>query len=111
LSLDRPWCPPRRAASELSEERVNAIPALAVLAVVGLTVAGCGVKALSGPITVAGIATIANVKVGTLIRCKGGPAARTPHWFGSSYLRVPGVPGVIHLKRRHNGSVAVSCRP
>jgi hypothetical protein len=73
---------------------VNAIPALAVLAVVGLTVAGCGVKAVSGPITVAGIATIANVKVGTLIRCKGGPAARTPHWFGSSYLRVPGVPGV-----------------
>lgn len=91
---------------------MKAVPALALLAVVGFTVAGCGSskKAVSGgPITVAGTTTISSVEVGTLIRCKGGPAARTPHWFGSSYLRVPGVPGLIHLEHRHNGSVTVSC--
>jgi hypothetical protein len=74
-------------------------------------VAGCGSgkNAVIGPITVAGTTTIASVKVGTLIRCRGGPAARIPRWFGPSYLRAHGVPGVMHLDRRHDGSVRVSC--
>jgi hypothetical protein len=82
-----------------------------LLALVGLTVAGCGSgnQAVPGSVTVTGTTTIANVQVGTVIRCKGGPAARVPHWFGPSYLRVPGRPGLIELRHRH-GSVVVSCR-
>lgn len=85
--------------------------ALALLAVVGWTVAGCGSSknAVSGPITVVGITTIASVNVGTIIRCPGGPVARIPHWFGPGYLRARGVPGVMHLDRKHDGSVRVSC--
>jgi hypothetical protein len=92
---------------------VKAIPVLTVLAVVGLTIAGCGLgkKAALGPVTVTGTTTISDVKVGTLIRCKGGPAARVPHWFGGSALTLPGVPGQIALTHRHNGSITVSCRP
>ncbi|MGH3053777.1 MAG: hypothetical protein ACRDL7_02225 [Gaiellaceae bacterium] len=99
--------------SKLNDERVKAIPALALLAVVGFTVAGCGSSetTVSGPITVTGTTTISNVTVGTLIRCKGGPAARVPHWFGYSYLRSPGVPGAIGLKHRDDGSVTVLCKP
>jgi hypothetical protein len=85
---------------------------LALFVIVGFAVAGCGSskKAASGPITIAGTTTISGVKVGTLLRCKNGPSIRTPHWFGFSYLRVPGVPGVIVLRHRYNGSVSVSCR-
>jgi hypothetical protein len=91
---------------------VKALPALALLALVGF-LGGCGLskKAVSGPITVTGTTTISNVKVGTLIRCKRGPAARVPHWFGGSALKLPGVAGEMVLKHRHNGSVTVSCRP
>lgn len=83
---------------------------LALLAVAGLVVAGCGssTKPVSRAITVAGTTTIANVKVGTLVRCDGGPSARVPHWYGPSYLRTPGTPGLIELRHRH-GSVVVSC--
>lgn len=83
---------------------------LGLLAV--LAVAGCGSdkQAVSGSVTVTGTTTISNVEVGTLIRCKDGPAARVPHWFGGSVLTLPGVPGQIALTHRHNGSVTVSCR-
>jgi hypothetical protein len=86
------------------------VKAPALLAVVGLTVAGCGssMKAVSGAVTVTGTTTISNVEVGTEIRCKGGPSARVPHWFGPSYLRSPGTPGLIELRHRH-GSVVVTC--
>jgi hypothetical protein len=84
-----------------------------LLAIVACAAAGCGssTQAGSGPITVAGTTTISNVKVGTLLRCKGGPAARVPHWFGGSALKVPGTPGQIALVHKHNGSVTVSCTP
>ena len=91
---------------------MRASPALALLAIVGLAVAGCGSskRAASSTIKITGTTTISNVTVGTLLRCENGPSARTPHWFGSSYLRVPGVPGVIELKHTYNRSVIVSCR-
>jgi hypothetical protein len=83
-----------------------------VLAAVACTAAGCGssTHAVSGgPITVDGSTTIANVEVGTLLRCKGGPSARVPHWFGGSALKVPGTPGQIALVHEHDGTVTVSC--
>ena len=90
---------------------MSAITALVLLAVAGLALVGCGSSksALSGPIAVAGTTTISNVKIGTLIKCKGGPAVRVPHWFGPSALRLPGVPGQIAINHRHNGSITVSC--
>jgi hypothetical protein len=92
---------------------VKAIQVAALLAVVGSSVAGCGSSkgAVSGPITVTGTTTVSNVKAGTLIRCRGGPAVKAPHWFGSGALTVPGVPGEIHLTHRYNGWITVSCRP
>lgn len=86
---------------------------MALLALMGCLAAGCGSSsgAVSGPITVSGTTTIANAKVGTLLKCKGGPSARVPHWFGGSALRRPGVPGQIALVHKHDGSVTVSCRP
>jgi hypothetical protein len=92
---------------------VKAILALASLVVV-VTVAGCGSgreRAVAGPIAISGTATISNVKVGAVLRCKGGPTARVPRWFGGSALTLPGVPGQIALVHRHNGSVTVSCTP
>ncbi len=85
---------------------------MSLLAVVGCLAAGCAAtgKAVSGPLTVSGTTTIADVKVGTLLRCKDGPAARVPHWFGGSALRRPGVPGQIALVHKRDGSVTVSCR-
>jgi hypothetical protein len=82
-----------------------------LLAAVGCLAAGCGSSsgAVSGSITITGTTTIANAKVGTLIRCKGGPSARVPHWFGGSALRRPGVPDQIALVHKHDGSVTVSC--
>ena len=82
-----------------------------LLAAVGCLAAGCASSsgADSGPITVVGTTTIANAKVGTLLKCKGGPAARVPHWFGGSALRSPGVPGQIALVHKHDGSVTVTC--
>ena len=92
---------------------VKGLLALAVLAVGGFTVAGCGSSdnAVSGSITVTGTTMISNVKVGALVRCKGGPAVRSPRWFGPSALTIPGVPGQIDLNHRHNGSVTVTCKP
>lgn len=91
---------------------MEAALALASLAVLGFAVAACGssTSALSGALTVTGTTTIMAVKVGTRIRCQGGPAARVPHWFGGSVLKLPGVPGQIGLIHRHNGSVTVSCK-
>lgn len=85
---------------------------MALLAVVGLTAAACwsSTSAVSGTITVTGTKTILDVEVGTRISCKGGPAARVPHWLGGSVLTLPGVPGQIALTHRRNGSVTVSCR-
>ena len=91
---------------------MKAMPVLALLAVVAFIVSGCGSGSnvvTTGPITVSGTTTLSSVNVGTVIRCKGGPAARVPHWFGPSYLRIPGVPGLIQLRRTH-GSVTVRCR-
>jgi hypothetical protein len=90
---------------------VKAGVAPALLAVVGFTLAGCGSgkNVASGPITVSGTTTISNVQAGIEIRCEGGPAAKVPHWFGPSYLRVPGKPGLIELRHRHR-SVVVACR-
>jgi hypothetical protein len=89
----------------------KAISVLAVLAAVGCTVAGCGssTKSVGGPLVFTGTTTISNVKAGTLIRCEGGPAAKVPHWFGYSYLRVPGVSGVIEMNHRHR-SLTVRCK-
>lgn len=95
-----------------NDGQVKAMLALAWFAVVGFIISGCGSShraVASGPVIVRGTTTLSNVKVGTLIRCKGGPSARVPHWFGPSYLRVPGVPGVIKLRHRH-GSVTVLCK-
>lgn len=114
MPRDRPECPPRRTPGRVNGERVKALrAALALLALVCFTISGCGSskQAVSGPITVTGATTISNVQVGTLIRCKDGPATRIPHWFGPTYMRLPGVPGVIHLEHRYNGSVTVSCSP
>lgn len=84
---------------------------MVLLAVVGCLSAGCDATsgAVSGPITVSGTTTIADAKVGTVLRCKDGPAARVPHWFGGSALRHPGVPGQIALVHKHDGSVTVAC--
>ena len=85
---------------------------MVLLAAVGCLAAACGSSngEVSGPITVVGTTTIANAKVGAVLRCKGGPSARVPHWFGGSALRSPGVPGQIAIVHRHDGSVTVSCK-
>lgn len=84
---------------------------MALLAAVGFLAAGCGSSsgAVSGPITVVGTTTIADAKVGTLLRCKDGPSAKVPHWFGGSALRSPGVRGQIAIVHKHDGSVTVTC--
>lgn len=84
---------------------------MVLLAVVGCLSAGCAAtgRAVSGRITISGTTTIANATVGTLLRCKDGPAARVPHWFGGSALRRPGVPGQMALVHKRNGSVTVAC--
>ena len=91
---------------------MKALPALALLALLGFVLDGCGSgrAVTSGPFIVTGTTTLSRVQVGTLIRCKGGPAARVPHWYGPTYLRVPGVPGVIKL-RHTRASVTVLCEP
>jgi hypothetical protein len=73
---------------ETEDERVKLIPALALFALVGFFLGGCGSgkKAVSGSLTVTGITTISKVRVGTLIRCTGGPAVKVPHWFGARPL-------------------------
>jgi hypothetical protein len=59
---------------------VRAILVLALLVVGGFILAGCGSSkgAVAGTITVTATTTISNIKVGTLLRCRGGPAARVP---------------------------------
>ncbi len=72
------------------KREVRQILALALLAVLGFTVAGCGSAkkrysigiagsgGLSRAITVPMGHSTAFVKTGTLVRCKGGPGARVP---------------------------------
>jgi hypothetical protein len=119
---------------------VKAILALALLAVLGFTVAGCGSgkkanagqytvtlrsNVTSGPVTViAGTTAISNVKTGTRITCKGGMSANVPrigytirasqgvgNFSGRSASQRPQHQVEIELARLLNGSVAVTCNP
>ena len=111
------------------------IVALALFAVLGLAVAGCGsgkkarigqytvtLFKKSGAITVTGTTTISNVTTGTLVRCKGGPAVKVPRrGYGAaassaetavtidSTTTGPTSTGEIRLTHHQNGSVTVSC--
>ena len=113
---------------------MKVILALALLAVLGFTVAGCGAtkkrtvvhndgQALrSSPITVTGTTTVPNVATGTLIHCRGGPSAKVPRRGGAvaageDKLSEVGAPaptsssGEIQLEHQMNGSVTVRCKP
>jgi hypothetical protein len=112
------------------------ILALALLAVLGFAVAGCGSskkadsgqyqysvtlyeKAGSGPITVTGTTTIANVKTGTRIKCKGWPGrgVKVPPPGSAANVGEGEVTpsGTTHSSRgmqlthQENGSLTVSC--
>ena len=88
-------------------------PALLATMVV---VAGCGgaTKTGSGPLTITGTTTLSNMKVGTTIRCKGGPGASVPaagHGVAGIADPVPGASGgEIQLTSRKHGSVVAVCR-
>jgi hypothetical protein len=115
---------------------VKAILALALLAVLGFTVAGCGatkkieakgsLTAVAIPnahashtITVVGTTTIPNVKSGTRIKCKGwlGHGVKVPPIGGEANvgggIAAPnGVPPTSHqmrLNHSENGSLTVVC--
>jgi hypothetical protein len=120
---------------------VKAILALALFAVLGFTVAGCGSgkkantgqytvtlhnNVPSGPITVTGAGTtaISNVKTGTRITCKGGTSAKVPRigysigfgqgvgtFSGRSSSERPQHQVEIELTHLPNGSVTVICNP
>ena|SRR6478735_1706375 len=103
---------------------VKALLALALIAVAGFALAGCGSsKRAVSPhlIIVTGTTTVSNVKTGVFIGCKGGPAAKVPprgEGVDSSASQVAvttttGVPqaGAIQLTHLKNGSVTVSCKP
>jgi hypothetical protein len=111
-SASGPPPPPGRTPSRLSGERVKANLALALPSRLSasLLLAAARSQTVFGRIIVSGTTTISNVKVGTLIKCKSGPAVRVPRWFGGSALSVPGKPGEIALTHRHNGSVTIFCR-
>jgi hypothetical protein len=87
---------------------------LLLLAVAGFALAGCGsgTKGRSGSVTITGTTTIANVKTGALIRCKGGPGAEVPPpgqgVTGSA--DGPSSSGEIQVDHRQDGSVVASCR-
>ncbi|HZD86676.1 MAG TPA: hypothetical protein VE088_01560 [Gaiellaceae bacterium] len=102
---------------------MKAIPAPALLAALGLVVAGCGSgsKVVSGSITVTGTTTVSNVKAGTVITCKGARLSATvtdalAEVAGSSYRitrtgKVPVPRGNLRLTRSQNGVVTISCTP
>jgi len=75
--------------------------------------AGCGSgkKAGSGPITVTGTTTIANVKTGVLITCKGGPGAKLPPPGRgvSASADGPSTSTALLVVHRQGGSVYASC--
>jgi hypothetical protein len=113
LLTGRPSVPARPDGRELRGRRLARGRLLALLAAVGCIAAGCGSSsgAVSGSITIAGTTTISDATVGTVLKCKDGPSAKVPRWFGGSALRQPGVPGQIALVHKHDGSVTVSCKP
>jgi hypothetical protein len=117
--------------------RTGARGALALLAVVGVVLAGCGSTKTSGSgtrplngslarsITVAGrAATIPNVKTGTRVTCKGwpGPGAKVPPPGGGVAEEArqdtvtsgpastgPSSSRELQLRHLRNGSITVSC--
>ena len=115
---------------------MKAILVLALLAVLGFTVAGCGatkkiaakgsltavaIPNANGPhtITVVGTTTIPNVKAGTRIKCKGwlGHGVKVPRMgseanVGGGTAAPNGVPPTSHqmrLNHSENGSLTVVC--
>ena len=117
---------------------VRPIRALALLVALGFMVAGCASgnetnsgqrtppahhNATFGPIVMTGTRTrtIANVKTGTYVRCKGGSGANVPRRgvgvsqssgvsaVGSATSAPP--PAEISLMHLPNGSITVTCRP
>lgn len=98
---------------------MKAIPALGLLVALSLVVTGCGMgkkKVVSPSITVTGTTTIPNVKVGTLIGCRGGADANAPARgdsvaAGVDQLRTAGTAPAteIQLTREKDGSVVASC--
>ena len=115
---------------------MKAILALALLFVLGVTVAGCGatkkiattgsLTAVAIPnahtshtITVVGTTTIPNVKAGTRIKCKGwlGHGVKVPPMgseanIGGGMAAPSGVPPTSHqmrLNHSENGSLTVVC--
>ncbi len=115
---------------------MKAILVLALLAVLGFTVAGCGatkkiaakgsLTAVAIPnanaphtITVVGTTTITNVKAGTRIKCKGwlGHGVKVPRMgseanVGGGTAAPNGVPPTSHqmrLNHSENGSLTAVC--
>lgn len=92
------------------------MPGPASLAIVGIVVGGCGggAKTAAGPITVTGTTTLSGLKVGTTIRCKGGPGASVRsagHGVDGIADPVPGTSGgEIHLTTGKDGPVVAICR-
>jgi hypothetical protein len=111
---------------------VKAIVALALLAVIGFTVTGCGSSKKAGPATFAGVGLppgansitvtgnteISNVKTGTRIKCKGWPGRGVKVPLPGAVANIGG--GTVkpngtktsrnmHLTRLENGSVRVIC--
>ena len=91
--------------------------AVALFAGGGLAVAACGSggKVVSGPITVSGTTTIANVKTGVLITCKNGAGGKAPppgKGVGSSVdldVNSSLSSGGIQLVHQKDGSAVVTC--
>jgi hypothetical protein len=83
----------------------------------GAAVAACGSggKVVTGPITVSGTTTIANVKTGALIACKNGAGGKVPplgKGVGSSIdvtANSSVSSGGIQVVHQKDGSAVVSC--
>jgi hypothetical protein len=105
------------------------------LALLGLAVAGCGsgkkaqsqyvhtvtLYKKSGPITVTGTTTIADVKTGTWIKCKGWtlrgvkvPPPGSASSVGETKMSSNGIKSSgpnMQMTRQQNGSLTVACTP
>lgn len=111
---------------------MKAVLALTLLAVLGFVAAACGatkhferVNIGMGPgsTTVSGTTTISQLDVGTLVRCKDGPAAKVPRQgvgisktssitaVSATTTTSPPVAGQIEITNHQNGSVTVICTP
>jgi hypothetical protein len=94
---------------------MKAILAVAFVAV-GLA-AGCGSGKMLGSMSVTGptVTTVKSVKTGALIRCNRSVGAKVPapaHGVsGSAGGSSPALLSEIDLKRLHDGSLVISCRP